>query len=202
LQEQSQIFAKYAPEKAVAYCHDLWRHYGFRIKITRSRSSKLGDYRYITQEKKHMITINHDLNPYQFLITYIHEVAHLVTFEEFQTKVKAHGSEWKKNFSFLVQPLIRNHVFPDDLLMAINNHFNAPKASSCADPILFKALSLYDRDSDERKMLADLRVGDVFSFNRRLFKKEQKKRTRSICLDLKTGRKYLISEIAKVEVKN
>ncbi|MDA0195050.1 MAG: transcription elongation protein SprT [Bacteroidetes bacterium] len=172
------------------------------MKITRSRSSKLGDYRYLISEKKHLITINFDLNPYQFMITYIHEVAHLITFEKFQTRVKPHGKEWRENFQNLIQPLIRNHVFPEDLLPVIKLHFNSPKASTCADPKLIKALSRYDRGSDATKMLSDIDIGEVFSFNKRLFQKEQKKRTRSVCLDLKTGKKFLISEIAKVEVQN
>jgi len=202
LHNRSQIFAKYVPPLAVAYCHDLLNFYGFRLKITGSRRSNLGDYRYLSSEKKHLITINHDLNPFQFMITYIHEVAHLVTFEEFQAKVKPHGMEWRENFRNLIQPLIRNHVFPDNLLPVILRHFNSPKASSCADPQLTKVLSQYDSESDSTKMLSDIGIGEVFSFNKRLFQKEQKKRTRSICLDLTTGKKFLISDAAKVEVKN
>lgn len=75
------ILEKYVPPASTDYCHQLLYRYGFRLKITRSRKTKLGDYRFLSVQKKHVITVNHDLNPFQFLITYIHEVAHLVTFE-------------------------------------------------------------------------------------------------------------------------
>ena len=51
-------------------------------------------------------------------------------------------------------------------------------------------------------MLADLEPGDVFQFNNRLFQKEFKKRTRSVCLDIKTGKQYLIPEVATVNLKS
>ena len=195
------ILDKFVPAESVHYCHELLYRYGFKLRITKSRKTKLGDYRFLASEKKHLITINHDLNPYQFLITYIHEVAHLVTFERYQNQVRPHGEEWKHNFKYLLNPMIEIGVFPHDLTLAIEKYMSNPKASSCADPYLFRALSNYDQKIDGELLLSEIDPGGVFQFNDRLFQKEEKKRTRSICLELKTGKKYLIPEIATVKVK-
>ena len=197
-QAERRVFQKYVPSTAVDYCLDLFNQYGFLFKITRSRKTKLGDYRFLTKEKRHVITVNYDLNRYQFLVTYIHEVAHLVTFESYQDKVLPHGKEWKNNFRMLMEPVNHAAVFPYNLLSVINSYLKNPRASSCADPTLFKALRSYDEVDDGRKMLAELLPGDVFEFNNRLFQKELKKRTRSLCIELKSGKQYLIPEVATV----
>ncbi len=197
-----QIFEKYVPEAAVDYCSDLLNHYGFQFKITRSRKTKLGDYRFLSHTRKHVITVNHDLNKFQFLVTYLHEVAHLITFESHQHRVQPHGIEWKRNFSELLVDMNISSIFPEELGSIIQSYIKNPKASSCADPTLFKALSKYDVKKNGEKFLADLKPGDVFRFNNRLFQKELKKRTRSVCLDMKTGKQYLIPEVATVYPKD
>lgn len=200
--QELNIFQKYVPEKAALYCHDLWTHYGFRFKITRSRKTKLGDYRYVRELKRHIITVNHDLNPFQFLVTYIHEVAHLITFEKYQHSVKPHGAEWKSSFRELMKPVITPSVFPVDLIEALNKYISNPKASSCADPALFRAMSVYDENVNNEQLLSDIGIGQVFKFQNRYFQKELTKRTRSVCLELRTGKKFLIPEVASVEPKS
>ncbi len=146
-----QIIQKYVPTAAVDYCLDLLNHYGFRLKITRSRKTKLGDYRFLSQEQKHVITVNNDLNRYQFLVTYLHEVAHLITFESHQNRIQPHGKEWKNNFRDLLEPLNKSSVFPQHLMEVVDLFLKTPKASSCADPTLFKALGQYDGKKDGGK---------------------------------------------------
>ena len=196
-----QTFYKYLPAAAAQYCYDLWQQYAFHFKIDKKRSTKLGDWRYEPARDKHTITVNHDLNPYQFLVTYIHEVAHLVTFESFQNRVKPHGREWKDNFKSLLKPLIIPSIFPPDLIQVLESYLRNPRASSCADPHLFQAMSLYDQKREGEMLLSEIDPGGVFQFNDKLFQKEEKKRTRSVCLELRTGKKYLIPEIATVTIK-
>ncbi|MEQ9423919.1 MAG: SprT-like domain-containing protein [Cyclobacteriaceae bacterium] len=196
--DSKELFKKYVPTPAIDYCYDLWQHHGFQLKITKSRSSKLGDYRYVHKERRHYITVNHDLNHYQFLMTYLHEVAHLITFEQYQSAVMPHGKEWKSIFKNLLIPMMRQGAFPKDLTPVIYKFLSKPKASSCADPDLFKALSKYDGEI-QATFLSDIEIGQVFQLDKRIFQKEEKKRTRSVCLDINTGRKYLISEVARVK---
>lgn len=193
-----EIFKRFVPEPSAAYCLKLYEHFGFEFKIKKSRQTKLGDYRF-TPDKKHVITINNDLNPYAFLLTYLHEVAHLVTFNEYKNRVSPHGQEWKDAFKKISQPVLNEEIFPRLVLQAIQNYFKDPKASSCSDPILYNVLRKFDHPSDEVS-LKSLKIGDKFDFNGRHFQKLEIKRTRSVCKEIKTGRKYLISQIASVKI--
>ena len=48
-----------------------------------------------------------NLNPYRFLMTLVHEVAHLVAFQKYGRAIKPHGKEWKFTFQTLMLPFIR-----------------------------------------------------------------------------------------------
>jgi SprT protein len=197
-ERHTHVFERFVPKKAVAYCSKLYDYFGFEFKIKKSRQTKLGDYRYNRRSDKHTITINNDLNPYAFLVTYVHEVAHLVTFKEHGRKASPHGNEWKVNFTKAMQPILTEDVFPPKVLLALQNYFKNPKASSCSDPILYNVLRQFD-PPDNLVPLSKMSMGSIFSFNGKTFKKLEKKRTRSVCLEIETNKKYLISEIAAVQ---
>lgn len=160
--------------------------------------TKLGDYRFDPQIRKHIITINNDLNPFAFLITYLHEVAHLVTHDEFGRKVKPHGNEWKNNFKQVCQPILKEEIFPGPVLMSLDNYLQNPKASSCSDPILFQVLRQFNQPNGH-VLLKQLLPGDLFEFQGNQYKYEEKKRTRMICTRIISGRKYLIPQLAEVK---
>ena len=193
-------FKKYLPEEAVSYCFNLWKEKPFNFFITKGRLTKLGDFRYRRDRKLQTISINHNLNPYQFLITYIHEVAHYRAFEDHGLGIKPHGVEWKITFRNLMTPLISDKIFPKDVLAALVRHFKNPKASTGADLFLSRTLKGYDKNvSDEKSLLVDLPKGEVFELQGRKFQKEHIRRTRILCAELNTGRKYLISAHAEVK---
>ncbi len=193
------VFERFVPAEAVAYCHKLWDYFGFEFQIKKSRQTKFGDYRYDHREGKHTITINNDLNPYAFLVTYIHEVAHLATFKEYGRKVSPHGEEWKQTFRKAMTPILNESVFPSNVLLALTNYFKDPKASSCSDPVLFNVLRKFDEPSDLTP-LSKVPVGTSFTFNSKTYRKLEKRRTRSVCMEVTSQRKYLIAEIASVKV--
>lgn len=191
------LLQDHLPAEAVSYCFELWQSHPFHFKLKKSRNSKLGDYRYNPKDKSHTITLNHDLNKYSFLVTYIHEVAHLVTYLEFGKKVSPHGKEWKSNFKRLFIPMLNNEVLPDSVLRTLASHLKNPKASSCADPALYRTLSQFDEEP--KVFLSDITVGSSFKLGNRIFRKEKLRRTRYVCEEIKTGRKYLISKSAQVK---
>ena len=193
------VLARYFPEKTTSYCVKLWEEKPFDIIVTKKRSTKLGDYSFSTKNKRHKITINGDLNPYSFLVTYIHEVAHYRTYLEYGFKVKPHGSEWKDLFSRLMHPLLNESIFPAQMLPALQNYFSNPKASSCSDLALLKALRLQDK-KEEDLFLSEIPIGSTFLLKDRAFMKEEKRRTRSLCREIASGKKYYISEGAFVEL--
>lgn len=193
------IFENHVPENTIHYCFDLWDCHRFNFIITNKRNSKLGDYRYKKANNSHTITINNNLNKYSFLITYLHEVAHLITFKKEGFKALPHGSEWKNSFKELLSPVVNELVFPQDLIKHIYRYIQNPKASSCSDHNLATALAKYD-ENDALVHLSEVAIGNIFIFNRKMYEMENVKRTRYVCKEVSSGRKYLISKIAKVEL--
>lgn len=192
------VLSRYLPSSSIPYCVRLWEEVPFDMTVTQKRNSKLGDYSFCPREKRHKITINGDLNPYSFLVTYIHEVAHYRTYLQHGFAIKPHGPEWKKQFSFLMHPLLYPEVFPDSMLPPLRNYFANPKASSCSDLALLKAL----RTPEEKAQLflSEVKPGEQFRFQGKFYEKEKKLRTRSLCREIGSGRKYFISDGAAVEV--
>ena len=186
--------------QAVDYCYDLWKQYPFQFKISKDRSTKLGDYRYFPTSKTHIISVNQGLNTYAFLITFIHEVAHRITMEKYGRKVKPHGKEWQQTYRSLLQPLLQENIFPEDILILLIQHINRPKASSCADPQLYQVLKNYDlQRSPSLTFLQDIHPGERFVFRGKAYVKEVTKRTRALCKDVGTGKKWLIPLVVEVE---
>lgn len=194
-----ELLEKYVPAAALAYCVELWSPNSFDLKIKGKRLTKLGDYRFDPRLEKHTITINNDLNPYAFLITYLHEIAHYHVYIQYGRKARPHGTEWKNAFKRLTLPILTNDIFPDDLLRKIASYIKNPKASSCNDHELSMAIRKYDSDT-EGLFLNDIPEGTTFVFAKRKFKKNELRRTRFVCEEIPTGRKYLISKSAQIKV--
>ena len=192
------IFEKYFPKAAVMYTYQLWQEYRFKFKITRQRKTKLGDYRFDPRKKKHLVTVNHNLNSYAFLITYIHEVAHLVAFMNHKNKISPHGEEWKETFRNLMKPVLNREVFPLALYNQLLKHMINPKATVYSDSRLMKILRSFDPES-AKIHLDDIEIGSHFLFKDRIFEKKILRRTRVLCKELSSGKKYLISKMAMVD---
>ena len=198
-QKISQVMGRHVPPAAQAYCVELWLQYPFSLKITPGRISKLGDYRYDKHRKTHRISVNGTLNPYAFLITYVHEVAHLLAFQQHGFKISPHGREWKDSFKFLMQPLLNSMVFPDDVLHPLRKYMQNPKAASGSDQGLSLALQQYDQQ-DGSIALAEVDTEQAFRFRKMMLVKESVRRTRALCREIKSGKRYLISEAARVRL--
>jgi predicted SprT family Zn-dependent metalloprotease len=200
IQKFRELIRKYVPEESVDYCVDKWDENPFSFKVTRQRTSKIGDYRYNKKTRNHEITVNGNLNPYAFLITYLHEVAHLKQYLDHGNNRPPHGLEWKKIFQDIMEPMLNNTIFPDKILVQLKIHMKNPKASSQSDAKLSKLLRKYNSQKYLKDIyLEDLSEGEVFDLNGRLYTKIKKRRTRSLCKDNLTGKKYLVSELTPVK---
>ena len=190
------------------------------LKIVNERVTRHGDYRKMPSGA-HQITVNSNLNKFRFLITLVHEIAHLVAFERFGRNIKPHGSEWKFTFQQLMLPFIRPQIFPDQLLPLIAKHFRNPKASSdtdaqlavalirslqnpaastCAEDGLLRILRKYDAKESHHRLVEELALNALFrTSDGRVFKKGEKLRKRYECLEVSSGRTYLFQPNAQVE---
>ncbi len=199
-EKNCSVLRKYIPEPAVEPIAAWIVDYDFKLKIKKERSTKLGDYSSPQKGMNHVITINHNLNKYSFLITLIHEVAHLTTFNKFNNTVAPHGQEWKNEFKLLMQPFLAPEVFPIDVLYAIRQYIQNPAASSCTDTHLLRTLKLYD-EKESQVFLEYLPYKSVFLYNgNKVFQKGERIRKRFRCTEISTGTIYLFNPLTEVEL--
>jgi SprT protein len=190
---------RWIPAGAAQLALDYLHHYHVHLTITRERKSVLGDYRHATRTSNHRISVNGNLNQFSFLITLIHELAHLVTFMEYSNRVAAHGKEWKAIYRKMLEEFIKLSVFPGDVLAAIKKSLHNLPASSCADEDLMRVLKRYDDNPGEFLLVEQIPEGGCFSLeDNRLFRKGKKLRKRYQCVELATGKLYLFSPIYEV----
>ncbi len=194
-----QILEKYIPEHAVDLVFDMIVTNNVHLKIVNERVTRHGDYRKASNGK-HEITVNATLNKYKFLMTLIHEIAHLVAFEKFGKLIKPHGTEWKYTFQRLMLPFLRPEIFPSQLLGLLALHFKNPTASSDTDARLTLAMKKYDEQTD-LNYIFEIPTGSLFRIKGgRIFQKQEKKIKRYVCLEVKTGKKFLFNPNAEVEI--
>lgn len=187
------------PEPALAYVTHKLAEHSVRLLITRNRKSKSGDYRAPFHQLGHRISINGTLNPYAFLIVFLHEVAHLEVWNKHHNSVMPHGVEWQTTFTRLASPLINESVFPKELLPELITFFKRPPASSSGALPLARALRRYDVDAENILTLEEIPMGTSFALSDgRKFVKELKQRTRFKCFCLNNKRYYLVSPVVEV----
>lgn len=189
----------YIPETSQAYVLSLVEQDNLIVKVKNERKTRHGDYRKMPNGK-HQITINANLNEYRFLITLIHEIAHLHAYKFYGNFIKPHGVEWKRTFQHLMLPLINPKVFPNELLPLLAKHFINPKASSDTDVSLAYALKQFDEPNDKHYVF-ELPLDSVFKLhNKKVFKKGEKRVKRFQCVEVKTGKLYLFNPNVEVEL--
>jgi SprT protein len=195
----NKILEKYLPSHSVPAVFSLIEENRIHLKIVNERVTRHGDYRR-TQDGGHQITVNSNLNKYRFLITTVHEIAHLVAFERFGYNIKPHGREWKFTFQQLMLPFIRPEIFPAQLLPLIAKHFKNPRASSDTDAHLSVALKKFDPEND-KNYIFELPAGGSFRiYNGKIFKRGPKRRKLYECMEVSTGKIYLFQPNAQVEL--
>lgn len=196
----SNVLQKYLPEHAVENCFELIKANHVHLKIVNERQTRHGDYRKDAQGF-HLITVNSSLNKYRFLITLIHEIAHLVAFEKYGRMIKPHGDEWKTTFQRLMVPFIRPEIFPNQLLPLLARHFRNPKASSDTDAKLAIALKVFDEKETDKNYIFEIPMGSSFRIhNGKIFKKIALRVKRYECMEVSSGRMYLFQPNAEVEL--
>jgi len=196
----SDTLKRFAPEVYVPYLVDLILKSKVIFKIVPGRKSKLGDFRANAPGELPMITVNGDLNQYSFLVTTLHEIAHLKTFNQYGHHVNPHGEEWKNAFRELLIPVLDSNYLPVELEKALWKSFTNTKASSCSDLNLSRALKKYDKPTlNQTHTLEEIPMYSQFSLNGRVFKKGNLRRSRYLCTDF-AGKQYLVHALATIEI--
>lgn len=199
VQNYNELIGGRLPDGVLETLIGLLEKHQVILRITRKRASKLGDFRSPKNDQQPRISINEDLNKYAFLITLTHEIAHLLTWKSSQHRPTPHGAEWMKAFRQLLQPFLKKEFLPSGLLEVLQNYLKNPKATSCTDPALYRELKRYDPKT-EFVLLEDAMEKTLFLINSRVFIKGKRLRKRFRCMEVKTGREYLVNPVAEVKI--
>lgn len=197
-QEYAKTLASYIPDGTTDILTKWIFEHNIKLTISRNRKTKLGDFRSDSRNKILRISVNGDLNPYAFLITLVHEIAHALVYKKQGRNIKPHGIEWKIEYQELMLPFFENKNFPDDILLPLSRYMQNPKASSNADRKLYLALRAYDINKEPVTYLQDLEEGAEFILQNKLFRKGKKRRTRYSCVNTSNGREYTVNSLAEV----
>ena len=192
----------YLPEGAFDPVVGLINQYKVHLTVTKARKTVLGDYRHAALGDNHKISVNGNLNKYEFLITLLHELAHLLCFEQFRNRVEAHGKEWKNIYSALLSEFIRLEIFPVDIQKSLQKTLLNPAATANGETALLLVLRKYDAVKKEgHAFVAHLAEGTLFeSLKGRIFRRGKKRRIRIECVEVSTGHVYSFSALTEVKV--
>lgn len=209
-EEDWSFLEEYLPPLAFERVVYLLNANPVQILIARNRISKSGDFRASHRGNPARITVNGNLNPYAFLITLTHELAHHAVWSDHvnasrrismrrRLRPLPHGKEWKARFRNMMHPFLADGVFPVDLYQVLSSFLDNPRASSSVDHRLSVALRNYD-PPDHTVRLDDLPYNSLFTLHgKRTFRKKEKLRTRYRCVCLSTERVYLVNAGARVK---
>lgn len=195
-----QALARYLPDGSAESVLAYIVEYRVHLTITRERLSVLGDYRHPDRREGHRISINGNLNPYAFLLTLVHEIAHMLTYVQHGSRVAPHGAQWKATYARLLGQYAGKGYLPLDVEEAVRRSMLNPAASSCSDEDLMRILRRYDLPKDGHCLVEELVDGALFrTRDGRIFRRGAKKRKRFECTDVQTRETYLFSPIYEVQ---
>lgn len=192
------------PAATADYVAEVLRLHPCEVRLSRPRRTKLGDHRPPGRGRsRHRITLNEDLNPYAFLTTLLHEVAHAATWERHRRRWRSprpHGPEWQREFAALLEPVVVGDVLPADVREALEGTMQGAAAATCSDRRLAIALARYDAPRPGLVRVEDLEPGMVFRTDcGTVFRAGAIVRTRRQCFECRTGREYRVHGLARVE---
>jgi len=191
---------KFLPRETYEAVLQYLQFYKVHLTVAAERKSILGDYRHRTHFSNHRISVNGNLNKFSFLITLLHELAHLLTFEQFGNKVMSHGREWKMIYGRLLEQFLQNKIFPVDIETELLDSLKNPAATSCAEDGLIRVLRKYDDKKSHHRLVEEIPEHGIFRCDDgRIFKRGEKMRKRFKCVEVNTGRVYLFSPVYEVE---
>lgn len=195
--KEKEIFRKYFPENSIDYCFQLWETHRIQFSISQPRKSIYGNYFF--KNGIHHISVNGNLNPEAFLVTFLHEVAHLLVRVRNKKRTQPHGKEWKNEFRNVLLPMLKESVFSNEVALALIKHLDSPTASSCSDPVLHGVLMKNQPDGHEFVTVSEIEIKAFFEYEGRLFQRLEKVRTRFDCVEIPSGKTYRFRESAHVK---
>ncbi len=175
----------------------MFREHRAVLRITRARSSKIGDYRPPRNRLPHRISVNHNLNPHEFLLTLIHELAHMECWLRYGKHAKPHGSEWNMIFKKLLNEFDKPGLFPENIRQAIAQFSQHGLSFQQGNEALKRALRSFDSISD-LPTVEEIDNSEIFTYHNRRYRKIHKVRKRIKCMCLNDNKLYTFGPFTRV----
>jgi hypothetical protein len=205
------VFDRHLPPMAVAYARQLWQQHPFRLRVVLPRRTRFGDFK-ATPDGDLQITVNADLAPPAFLLTYIHEVAHRLVYHKYTSEkalyvagqrvlrpARPHGPVWQQTFQQLMAPLLTEANFSAEVLPLLRHYMNTPAATLSRHPDLARLLRPGSAPArPDATTVGQLAEGQTFGLGKKTFVRGKLRRSRIVCTETATGRQYAILPDAAV----
>lgn len=189
---------KYFSAEAIDYVLKLIESDKIQLIVSNKRKTKLGDYRPPQKNYNfHKISINYNLQPDLFLLIFLHEYAHFLTYKVHKNNVLPHGNEWKLNYSNLVVNFIKNDCFKSEVVDILRKNIqNIVKAENLVVRFYHKSENL----EDGLLYIEQLSPQTRFKINNGMqFQLIEKLKKRYKCLCLNNNKLYVFQPFAKVK---
>ncbi|MBQ9418173.1 MAG: hypothetical protein IJU19_06295 [Bacteroidales bacterium] len=199
------ILSNHLPAEAVDWVYGYVMQHKMHFHIKQRRSSKLGDYRWPQpRHPYHEISVNGDLSPMMFFWVFLHEAAHLET-HLLHSHVLPHGHEWQAQYARLLSEHVA--VFPAEVRDKVARYASRVPLNRVLGRDIEAIIGRRQGEAEQQVLrLDDLPAGSCFRLAERpslLLKSLQRRRSRWLCEDAGSGRKYSVSaraEVVKVAV--
>lgn len=200
------LLAQKVPAYGLPIVGRLVRAYDFRFRFAKPRRSKLGDFTRSAQGAV-TLTVNVDLSAELFLVTFLHEVAHLEATLGRTRRELPHGRRWQGCFGALLKELCRDAEgqMAQPLRDALLAHSAAPSATLHADVRLAALLLPAGKEASQSSVeggsiVETLVAGTPFAYRGRSFLLAGKLSKRHYATELKSGRLYSFAAQCRVRV--
>ena len=197
-----EALRQFLPDGSFDPVVQLIHQYKVHLTVTKARKSVLGDYRHPFLGANHKISVNGNLNKYEFLITLLHELAHLLCYESYKNRVEAHGQEWKAIYGNLLAKFIQMDIFPSDIKKCLLKTIKNPAATANGETQLLLVLRKYNPIQKEGiQLVANIAEGALFeAMKGKIFRRGKKRRIRIECVELATGHVSSFSALTEVKL--
>jgi SprT protein len=170
------------------------------VRLSKSRSSKHGDFRLPRLGRPAYITINHDLHPVDFLITLTHEIAHYRNWKKHGRRIRPHGAEWRNEFREMLAEILKAGFLDRDISSAIVQFYFKRKLIGSGTSEQLNKLLGKTAETGGSLRVADLPEGARFTLRSgKTFIKGKKLRKRYQCRDTVSLRIYSVHPFAEVK---
>lgn len=99
-----------------------------------------------------------------------------------------------------MSPILNPNVFPETILVPLTHYMSNPAASSVSYAPLARALQGFESGEKNGILLSEVGDNQWFTFRNTIFQRLEKRRTRILCMERTSKRRYTILATARVDL--